>query len=91
MPFSDAHKFLKCIRGRSDLTMLLMQTGPQSTETAVEAKEQNPGGKLLWFSDLDFSLLAYRLRASYFGLLPANEETLKQALTEARLMPVTRL
>ena len=78
--FSDRRAFLDHIRGRPDLTALLMEPGPHATETAAEIREQNPNGKFLWFSDLDFSLLSFRLRADYFGLLPLTACKLKTAI-----------
>lgn len=82
--FSDRRAFLDHIRGRPDLTALLVEKGPHATETAAEIREQNPNGKFLWFSDLDFSLLSYRLRADYFGLLPVTEDKLRAALLNAQ-------
>lgn len=78
--FSERRMFLAHIRGRPDLTALLIESGPHATETAAEIREQNPSGKFLWFSDLDFSLLSYRLHADYFGLLPVTEDKLRTAL-----------
>lgn len=82
--FSDRRAFLDHIRGRPDLTALLLEFGPHATETAAEIREQNPNGKFLWFSDLDFSLLSYRLRTDYFGLLPVTEDKLRMALQNAQ-------
>ncbi len=82
--FSDRRTFLSYIRGRPDLTALFMEPGPHATETAAEIREQNPNGRFLWFSDLDFSLLSYRLRADYFGLLPLTEDKLRVALQNAQ-------
>ena len=39
-----------------------------------------PTGKLIWFSDLDFSIQAYRLNVSYFNLLPITKEKVLYAL-----------
>ena len=78
--FSDRRAFLDHIRGRPDLTALLLEPGPHATETAAEIREQNPNGKFLWFSDLDFSLLSYRLHADYFALLPVTADKLCKAL-----------
>ncbi|MCI2056621.1 MAG: hypothetical protein LKJ86_05675 [Oscillibacter sp.] len=82
--FSDRRAFLDHIRSRPDLMALLMEPGPHGTETAAEIREQNPNGKFLWFSDLDFSLLSFRLHADYFGLLPVTESKLRAALLNAQ-------
>ena len=79
--FTKDGEFLSFITKRSDLIMMIVQRGSYSTETAMLAREQNPKGKLLWFCDLDFSLLSFRLKATYFGIVPIEEEKLKQALS----------
>lgn len=40
-----------------------------------------PRCRLIWCSDLDFSLHAYRLRAEYFLLMPVTEAGLREALS----------
>lgn len=39
-----------------------------------------PSGRLIWFSDLDFSLQAYRLYVSYFNRKPVSHKKVIQAL-----------
>ena len=78
--FYNITDFISEVSGRPDIVKLIAQTGSISTETAMAAKEHNPQGKLLWFSDLDFALLSYRLKATYFGLLPLDADRLKTAL-----------
>ena len=72
--------FITNVMDHPDTVMLVAQTGAHSTETAITAREQNPQGKLIWFSDLDFALLSFRLKATYFGLLPIENDKLKTAL-----------
>lgn len=38
-----------------------------------------PTGKRIWFSDLDFSVQAYRMSVSYFNVLPITQQKLKDA------------
>lgn len=78
--FTQAEQFLSYIRGNPDVVMLLMKTGPYSVQTAMEAREQNPEGSLIWFSDLDFGSLSYRIHTSWFGMLPAEDEALRRAM-----------
>ena len=79
--FYNISDFIAKVSGCPDTVMLIAQTGALSTETAMAAKEHNPQGKLIWFSDLDFALLSFRLKATYFGLLPVEEDKLKTALS----------
>ncbi len=44
-----------------------------------------PQTRIIWCSDLDFSLHAFRLRADYFLLEPVTEEALRQGLHLAGL------
>lgn len=78
--FYSISEFIARISDCPDAIMLIAQTGSLSTETAMAARDHNPQGKLIWFSDLDFALLSFRLRATYFGLLPVEERKLKKAL-----------
>lgn len=85
--FYNTSDFLAKIHNCSDAIMLIAQTGALSTETALAAREHNPRGKLLWFSNLDFALLSFRLKATYFGMLPIEDERLKTALEYCGLLP----
>lgn len=78
--FDTAYEFTKFVSGRSDIVMILILSGAPGTETAMSAKEQAPNGKLIWFSDMDFSLLSYRIHADYFGMLPVDNEKIKNIL-----------
>ena len=78
--FYNISDFLAMVTDNPNVIMLIAQTGALSTETAMAAREHNPQGKLIWFSDLDFALLSFRLKATYFGLLPIEDEKLRVAL-----------
>lgn len=84
--FYSTSDFLTKIRRCPDSIMLIAQTGALSTETAIAAREHNPKGKLIWFSNLDFALLSFRLKATYFGLLPIEDEKLAQALSYCEVL-----
>lgn len=78
--FSDYKAFSNYLHGHLYDTVLLLEKGPRSTETASEIRSLGHRGTFVWFSDLDFSLLAFRLRADYFGLFPINREKLEAAI-----------
>lgn len=40
-----------------------------------------PPGKFIWFSDMDFAVLAYRLCVGWFGKKPVTYRQMEQALT----------
>lgn len=79
--FYNIFDFITKVSDCPDTVMFIAQTGALSTETAMAAREHNPHGKLIWFSDLDFALLSFRLKATYFGLLPVEDNKLKTALS----------
>lgn len=78
--FCNVSDFIAMVTDHPDAIMMIAQKGSRSIETAMAARECNPRGKLIWFSDLDFALLSFRLKATYFGLLPIEEEKLRLAL-----------
>lgn len=78
--FCNVSDFITTVNDNPDAIMMIAQRGSRSTETAMAAREHNPKGKLIWFSDLDFALLSFRLKATYFGLLPIEDEKLRVAL-----------
>ena len=82
--FKQVSPFLACVDRNPDAAVLLMQTGPYSVELALNVRERNAKVPLIWFSDLDFAVTAFRVRASYFGLLPVTEESLRTALEKVQ-------
>ena len=80
---------------------IVILTGQESqksffTERILNAAEHLralcPTCKIIWCSDLDFSLHAFRLRIDYFLLEPVTEENFCQGLCAwfKRKIPVTR-
>lgn len=61
--------------------MMFTLRGPDGAALAAEVHGDCPENWLVWFSDLDFSLLSYQLEAAYFGLLPVREEQIAEALS----------
>lgn len=81
--FHEATPFLTYLTANPDALVLLMQEGPLGVELAWNVRERMPDSRILWFSDLDFALTAFRFKVSWFGLLPVTEETLGAALAQA--------
>jgi len=59
---------------------LLTQEDPRSVDLAAEVRERFPDHCLIWFSNLDFALFAYRLDVDYFNVLPLTEDKLQTTL-----------
>lgn len=84
--YDSNREFISAITDRPDLIMMVIQTGSKSIETAMSALGHNKAGKLVWFSDIDFALLSFRLRATYFGLIPVEMDKLKTALSSCGII-----
>lgn len=81
LAYFNMSEFTSAVANRPDTIMLVARTGTHSAVTASDAAMCNPGGKLVWFCDLDFALLSFRLKSAYFGLLPVDNEKLRTALS----------
>lgn len=54
---------------------IILKKGAKGMEGAYRAKEVNPDGVVLWFSDDEaFGVQSYRLECSYFALKPVTAE-----------------
>ena len=61
----------------------IMQYGEQESffeKAAEHLRSLCPTCRIIWCSDLDFSLHAFRLRADFFLLKPVSEEAFQQGL-----------
>ena len=62
-------------------SVILSMEGVAGLNAAEHLRSLCPECGLIWCSDLDFSLHAYRLRAEYFILMPVTEMELKNGLS----------
>ena len=58
--------------------IIIAQSGVKGMDIITGLKTS--AGKLIWFSDLDFGVQAYRLNVSYFNMFPITEEKVVHAL-----------
>ena len=67
--------------------------GVDGLNAAEQLRALCPETRVLWCSDLDFSLHAFRLRVDYFLLEPVTESALRQGLSVwlEEKMPAARL
>ncbi|MFQ8705871.1 MAG: hypothetical protein ACLR9T_07380 [Thomasclavelia sp.] len=80
--------FLKFCKDWQELRELLKREEPDVViiaQNGVEGLDIITGmkiisGKLIWFSDLDFGLQAYRLCVSYFNMKPVSYDKVAYAL-----------
>ena len=62
-------------------SVFLALPGVDGLNAAEQLRALNPECGLVWCSDLNFSLHAFRLRADYFLLEPMTEEKWQEALS----------
>lgn len=70
----------KEIRQREADVIIIAQSGVKGLDIITGLNV--PAGKIIWFSDLDFAVQAYRLNVSYFNLLPVTQEKISHALSQ---------
>lgn len=70
------------IRQREADIIIVSQNGVIGLDIVSGLKA--PAGKVIWFSDLDFGVQAYRLHVSYFNMLPITQEKIIRALQHVK-------
>lgn len=78
--FPDEASFFAAARSAPPTGAVIFLPGVDGLNAAEHLRALYPGCGLLWCSDLDFSLHAFRLRADYFWMEPNNPEKLRQGL-----------
>lgn len=84
---------IQCCKDWQELRELLKKEEPDVViiaQNGVEGLDIITGmkiisGKLIWFSDLDFGLQAYRLCVSYFNMKPISYDKMAHALDYVNL------
>ena len=61
--------------------VLLALPGVAGLNAAEHLRSLHPKCKIIWCSDLDFSLHAFKLRVEYFFMEPVEEQKLWEGLT----------
>lgn len=76
----NTEDFFNQILHTKPTSVLLALPGVAGLNAAEHLRSLLPSCGLIWCSDLDFSLHAFRLRAEYFMLEPVSEEILREGL-----------
>lgn len=76
----DQEDFFNNILETKPTSVILALPGVAGLNAAEHLRSLLPSCGLIWCSDLDFSLHAFRLRAEYFMLEPVSEEKLQEGL-----------
>ena len=72
--YQDQEQFFEWTRKTVPAVVLLALPGVSGLNAAEHLRSLYPKCGIIWCSDLDFSLHAFRLRANYFLLKPVSEE-----------------
>lgn len=79
--YEDEGQFYKALQCREPSGAIVALSGVAGLNAAEHLHALCPGCGLIWCSDLDFSLHAYRLRAEYFIISPATNADLRRGLS----------
>ncbi len=79
--YDDQEAFFRQIKENRPSSVILALPGVSGLNAAEHLRSLAPDCGLIWLSDLDFSLHAYKLRAEYFMLEPVSEETMREGLS----------
>ena len=78
--YQDQEQFFEWTRKTVPAVVLLALPGVSGLNAAEHLRSLYPKCGIIWCSDLDFSLHAFRLRADYFLLKPVSEEAFQLGL-----------
>ena len=79
-PYQDQEDFFKTVPRAAFGYAVIALPGVAGLNAVEHLRSLCPACRIIWCSDLDFSLHAFRLRVDYFLLEPVTEESLRQGL-----------
>ena len=80
MQYDDQEHFFETAQ-KADLTnAVIALSGVAGLNAAENLRSLCPACRMIWCSDLNFSLHAFRLRADYFLMKPVSEEAFQRGL-----------
>ena len=74
MQYDDQERFFETAQKDAPTNAVIALSGVAGLNAAEHLRSLCPACRMIWCSDLDFSLHAFRLRADYFLLKPVSEE-----------------
>ena len=78
--FCDQEQFFEAVRKTPPTTAVIALPGVNGLNAVEHLRGLCRNTRIIWCSDLDFSLHAFRLRADYFLLEPVTKEAFRQGL-----------
>lgn len=77
---TDQKRFFEGITTDTPTNAVVAVSGITGLNTVEHLRSLYPACRIIWCSDQDFSLHAFRLRVDYFLLKPISEEAFEQGL-----------
>ena len=78
--YREQEQFFEAARNNVPTNAVIALPGVDGLNAAEHLRTLLPETRIIWCSDLDFSLHAFRLRVDYFLLEPVTEEMFRQGL-----------
>ena len=78
---SNQERFFEHVQRAAPTNALIALPGVAGLNAAEHLRALLPTCAIIWCSDLDFSLQAFRLRVEYFILKPVSAQSLRQGLS----------
>ena len=78
--YSEQERFFDSARDFAPTNAVIALSGVTGLNAAEHLRSLCPACRIIWCSELDFSLHAFRLRADYFLLKPVSAEAFRKAL-----------
>lgn len=78
--YSNQEQFFEDVRKAAPTNAVIALPGVAGLNAVEHLRSICPACEIIWCSDLDFSLQAFRLRVEYFILEPVSAESFQQGL-----------
>ena len=79
--YQNQESFFEQIQKTVPAVVLLALPGVSGLNAAEHLRSLYPGCGVIWCSDLDFSLHAFRLRVEYFFMEPVDEQKVREGFS----------
>ena len=81
MQYDDQERFFETAQKDAPTNAVIALSGVAGLNAAEHLRSLCPVCRMIWCSDLDFSLHAFRMRIEYFFMKPVEEQKIKEGLS----------
>ena len=79
--YDDQERFFEAAQKDAPTNAVIALSGVAGLNAAEHLRSLCPVCQMIWCSDLDFSLHAFRMRIEYFFMKPVEEQKIKEGLS----------